>query len=139
MRHSRNLSLVLTFAPLAAAAALALTGCKPKMEPAATPAPSAMAPMAAEAPAATPPAPPAETAGQIGVAACDEYLDKWENCLATKVTGDARDQVRVALDASRDAWKRAAATPDGKAGLTAACEQAADLAKMQVSAYGCTW
>lgn len=117
---------------------VAAVGCQAKHEAAA---PAAQAPAAAPAPAAT--TPPAAavgaTAGEIGVAACDEYLNKWETCLATKVTGDAREQVKVALDASRDAWKRAAATPEGKVGLTAGCEQAAELAKMQVAAYGCTW
>jgi hypothetical protein len=110
-------------------------GCQSKTEPASS-APSAatdskMAPMAFTAPPAT--------GGVIGVAACDEYLNKWESCLATKITGDAREQVKVALDATRDAWKRAVATPEGKAGLATACEQAAELAKMQVSAYGCSW
>lgn len=115
---------------LAFAAVVVASGCKSRVEPAAP------APVATEAPATTP---PAATAGVIGVAACDEYLDKWERCLATKVTGDAREQVKVALDATRDAWKRAVATPEGKAGLDAACKSAAELAAMQVSAYGCSW
>ena len=110
-------------------------GCQSKTE-SASPAPSAASESKTAPTAST--APPA-TAGVIGVAACDEYLNKWETCLATKVTGDAREQVKVALDATRDAWKRAVATPEGKAGLAAACEQAAELAKMQVAAYGCSW
>lgn len=125
MRHSVLLALALVTA----------IGCQSKTEPASS-APSAataskVTPMASTAPAAT--------GGEIGVAACDEYLTQWETCLATKVTGDAREQVKVALDAARDAWKRAAATPEGKAGLAAACQQAVELGKMQVSAYGCTW
>jgi hypothetical protein len=47
--------------------------------------------------------------------------------------------VKVALDATREAWKRAAATPEGKAGLATACREAAELASMQVAAYGCSW
>jgi hypothetical protein len=81
----------------------------------------------------------ATTAGEIGVAECDDYLRKWEACLGSKVTGAAHDQVKVALDATRDGWKRAAETPEGKAGLAAACKDAADLARSQVTAYGCTW
>jgi hypothetical protein len=127
MRHPMLLAAVLI-------ALVAVVGCQSKAE-SASPAPAAtsseMAPKASTAPPAA--------GGEIGVAACDEYLDKWETCLATKVTGDAREQVKVALDASRDGWKRAAATPEGKAGLAAACQQAVELAKMQVAAYGCTW
>ena len=114
-------------------------GCQSKTEPAssapAAPAASTTAPMASTAP----PASGRVSGAIIGVTACDDYLNKWETCLATKVTGDVREQVRVALDATRDAWKRAAETPEGKAGLAAACQDAAELAKMQVSAYGCSW
>ncbi len=114
-------------------------GCQSKTEPA-SPAPSvATASKTAPIDSTAPPAAGPVTGAVIGVAACDEYLNKWETCLATKVTGEAREQVKVALDATRDAWKRAAATPEGKAGLAAACEQAAELAKMQVTAYGCSW
>ena len=112
---------------------IAAVGCQAKTENA--------APAATTAQAATPVAstPPAAAPGETGVAECDDYLRKWDACLATKVTGDAREQVKVALDATREAWKRAAATAEGKAGLAAACREATELAKMQVSAYGCAW
>lgn len=112
---------------------IAAVGCQAKTENA--------APAATTAQAATPVAstPPAAAPGETGVAECDDYLRKWDACLATKVTGDAREQVKVALDATREAWKRAMATPEGKAGLAAACREATELAKMQVAAYGCSW
>jgi hypothetical protein len=127
MRHPLPFAAVLI-------ALVTAVGCQSKTE-SASPAPAATSSETAPKASAAPPA----AGGEIGVAACDEYLDKWETCLATKVTGDAREQVKVALDASRDGWKRAAATPEGKAGLAAACQQAVELAKMQVAAYGCTW
>ena len=112
---------------------IAAVGCQAKTENA--------APAATTAQAATPVAstPPAAAPGETGVAECDDYLRQWEACLATKVTGDAREQVKVALDATREAWKRAMATPEGKAGLASACREATELAKMQVAAYGCSW
>ncbi len=125
MRNGLCLSLALL--------AVVAAGCQSRTEPASGAAPAANA---AAAPASN--ASPA-TAGVIGVAACDEYLTKWENCIATKVSADAREQVKVALDATREGWKRAALTAEGKAGLEAACKSAADLAAMQVSAYGCSW
>lgn len=112
---------------------VAAAGCQPKTE--AVPPQPAPAPPAAPAAVATTPAAP----GEIGVAECDDYLRKWEACLGSKVTGAAHDQVKVALDATRDGWQRAAETPEGKAGLAAACKDAADLARSQVTAYGCTW
>ena len=112
---------------------IAAVGCQAKTENA--------APAATTAQAATPVAstPPAAAPGETGVAECDDYLRKWDACLATKVTGDAREQVKVALDATREAWKRAMATPEGKAGLASACREATELAKMQVAASGCSW
>ncbi len=109
---------------------IAALGCQSKSETAAPAAP-ATTPVASTTPVAAP--------GETGVAECDDYLRKWDACLATKVSGEAREQVKVALDATRDAWKRAIATPEGKAGLAAACREATEIAKMQVSAYGCSW
>lgn len=111
---------------------VAAVGCQSKTEPAKSSEPVSP-PATATAPA------PAVAPGETGVAECDDYLRKWDACLATKITGDAREQVKVALDATREGWKRAAATPETKAGLAAACREAAELASMQVSAYGCTW
>lgn len=117
---------------------VAALGCQSKSETAA-PAASPEASPAASAPAPTATTPPAAAPGEIGVAECDDYLRKWDACLATHVTGEAREQVKVALDATREAWKRAIATPDAKAGLATACREATELARMQVAAYGCSW
>ena len=124
MRHT------FLFALIAVAA-----GCQSKSEPAAVskPAPPVAASATAPAPA------PAPAPGEIGVAECDDYLRKWEACLATKITGEAQEQVKVALDATRESWKRTAAKPEMKVSLAAACKEAAELASMQVAAYGCTW
>jgi hypothetical protein len=130
MRHTILFALV-----------VAAVGCQSRTEPAerSKPAESATASAPVSAPAtATAPA-PAAAPDEIGVAECDDYLRKWDACLATKITGETHEQVKVALDATREGWKRAAATPEGKAGLAAACREAAELARMQVSAYGCSW
>jgi hypothetical protein len=131
---------------LAVVTLIALTAgfaCKAKSEPAA-PAPTApaaapSAPASTSATAPTPAPAAAAAAGEIGVPECDDYLQKWESCITTKITGEAKEQVKVALDATREGWKRTAAIPEGKTGLAAACREAAELAKMQVSAYGCSW
>lgn len=121
----------------------AAVGCQAKSETAATSQVSERSqpsqPSQPAAPAPSTPAPPTAAPGETGVAECDDYLRKWDACLATKITGEAHEQVKVALDATREGWKRTAATPEGKSGLAAACREAAELAKMQVSAYGCAW
>ncbi|MGE0640819.1 MAG: hypothetical protein AB7G12_16785 [Thermoanaerobaculia bacterium] len=128
MRHAALFALL--------AMTMSTAACKQHAEPAgshepSTPATTAATPSATTAPSAAP--------GAIGVTECDEFLRKWESCLATKVPEEAREQVKVALDATRDSWKRAAATPNGMSGLAEACKSASELAEMQVAAYGCTW
>jgi hypothetical protein len=39
----------------------------------------------------------------------------------------------------RTAWKQAAATPQGKAGLAQGCKMALDNAKTSMGSYGCSW
>ena len=115
---------------------IAAAGCQSKSEsapPAATAAPAAATAPASATPVAT------AAPGEIGIAECDDYIRKWESCLATKITGEVKEQTRVALDATREGWKRMAATPDGRAALDAACKEAVELGRMQVAAHGCTW
>lgn len=127
-------------------AALALTACK-KEEPAATtsePAPAPAAPAttapapAPATPAPTPTEPVASSTGDIGVAECDDFLAKYEACLSDKVPEAARATLQQSLNATRDGWRQAAATPAGRDGLKTACEQARTAARPSLQTYGCT-
>ena len=51
----------------------------------------------------------------------------------------ARATVNQSVDQTRDQWKRAAATPEGKAALASGCAQATAMAKQSMAAYGCQW
>lgn len=61
----------------------------------------------------------------IGVAECDEYLTKMEACMG-KMPAEAKAVQEAAFKQSRDAWKQAAATPQGKEGLKTGCKAALD-------------
>lgn len=94
--------------------------------------------------AATPAASPASTTtastgGDIGVAACDEFLKKYEACVSGKVPAAAQATFKTSLDTWRSSWKKLAETPQGKAGLETACKSALDQAKTSLASYGCTW
>ena len=94
--------------------------------------------------AATPAATPAATAttpstGKIGVPECDDYLAKVEACVSSKVPEAQRPGYKAAMDANRKAWQQAASTPQGKAGLAAACKQATEAARKAYKAYNCTF
>jgi hypothetical protein len=77
------------------------------------------------------------TGDKIGVPECDDYIAKYEACVNGKVPEMARAQFSSAMKTARDAWRQAASTPQGKAGLAAACKQAAEQAKTSMKPYGC--
>jgi hypothetical protein len=77
--------------------------------------------------------------GDFGVPECDSYMKKYLGCIESKVPEAARATMKQALDQSKAAWKAAASTPQGKAGLVQACTQAEAAAKAATAAYGCQW
>ena len=60
-------------------------------------------------------------------------------CIDSKVPEAGRTMLKQGLDQTKAAWKQAAATPQGKAGLAQACVQAEASAKQAMGAYGCAW
>jgi hypothetical protein len=101
------------------------------------PADTATAAPAASQPAATAAATVAD--GDFGVPECDSYMKKYVACIEDKIPEAARTTFKQGLDQSKAAWKQAASTPEGKAGLVQACTQAEAAAKTATAAYGCQW
>jgi hypothetical protein len=81
----------------------------------------------------------APSADKIGVPECDDYIAKYEACINSKVPENLRATYKGAFDSARKAWRDAAATPQGKAGLATACKAAQDNAKTTLSSFGCSW
>ena len=99
-------------------------------------APPAAASSATPAASATPASTTASTG--FGVAECDDYVKKYLACI-DKLAPGVQAQARQALDQSRDAWKQAASTDAGRAGLATACKAASDAAGTALRAQGCAW
>lgn len=68
-----------------------------------------------------------EAAG-IGVAECDAYIAKYEACIG-KMGAMAKAAAEPGFKAQRDAFKQAAATPEGKAALATQCKASMDAIK----------
>jgi hypothetical protein len=84
---------------------------------------------------------PAEGGGgadKIGVAECDEYIEKYTKCIDTKMPEASRQQMKDAMTQSAKAWKDAAAGP-GKDALATSCKTALDAAKQATASMGCEW
>lgn len=78
------------------------------------------------------------TAPPIGIAACDEYVERFKRCMMDKVPEPARAGMQQALDATVKGWKDAAAGPNAAA-LESSCRMANDAARQAMSAMGCEW
>ena len=126
---------------LVSALALGMFACGGGEKSAPPPAQSAAAPAAAAPAGGAPPSSSAAStaSAEFGVPECDDYLAKYLACVDSKVPEAARAMVRQQLDQTKTAWKQAASTPQGKAGLAMGCKQALDAAKTSMAAYGCSW
>ena len=125
-------------AVLALGLSLVLAACQqqsapPTVTPAAVPAATPAATRGA-APAAA----PAATASSIGIAECDDYLNKYQACVESKVPAGTRAALIQSLDQTRAAWRTTLAVPGGKESLATACKQMRDATRASMSAYGCS-
>ena len=81
--------------------------------------------------------------GPTGIAACDQYLQKYQSCLQAKVPEEAREAMTEAFEAQRDAWVQSAEAASGNdevsAQLAKNCKEALDAAKVPMEQYGCEW
>ena len=123
-------------AVLALGLSLVLAACQQQS------APTASTPAAAATPAATrdaaPAATPAATASSIGIAECDDYLNKYQACVESKVPEGTRAALISSLDQTRAAWRTTLGVPGGKESLAAACKQMRDATRASMGAYGCS-
>lgn len=91
-----------------------------------------------EAPKTEAPKTEAPAGEKVGVAECDEYLDKLEACITGGTVPEAsRSMIKSSLDTNRKQWKDLAANPQTKPSLTTACKTALDTAKKSYT-Y-CKW
>ena len=90
-------------------------------------------------PATTTTTPATTTASgtKIGVAECDDFLDKYEACVTGKVPAEGRAQWNAALTQWRTQWKQLADNPQTRSSLAAACKMAADQSRQSMKPYGC--
>jgi hypothetical protein len=79
------------------------------------------------------------SSGEIGIAACDEYIEKSQACFnsSDQVSEEQKEAVEQAFDATVDGWKAMAENSDQKASLETACQSALDSIEQSMGALGC--
>ena len=127
---------LLIFAVLCAAI---LIGCSKTetMENSNTAAGNSNKTMAASTPATTTTATTADE--KIGVPECDDFIAKYDACVSSKVPEMARAQYKNTIAEWRKQWKKQTENPTTKAGLAAACKQAAEQQTAALKALGCSF
>ncbi|MGE3691962.1 MAG: hypothetical protein AB7F98_11340 [Novosphingobium sp.] len=71
----------------------------------------------------------------VGVAECDDYMNKVMACIDSKVPEAQRAMVKQSVEQAKQQW---AAIPD-KGALATACKAATDQAKTTFAAWGCSF
>lgn len=79
------------------------------------------------------------TGAGIGVATCDEFMEKYVRCMQGKIPPASRATFRSSVERWQNSWRELAKTSEGRAGLTAVCGQAYQQAKESTASYGCAW
>jgi uncharacterized membrane protein len=81
----------------------------------------------------------AASAQGTGIAACDEFLTKYDACVGSKVPEAQRATFKTQIDQTRKAWVDMAKNPSTKAAMEATCKQTMDATKASLTAYGCSF
>lgn len=82
---------------------------------------------------------PGLSAQTIGIAACDDFLKKYEACVTSKVPAAQQATFQGQFDQMCKAWSDAAKNPSAKVNLEGACKQSAEQVKTVMSGFGCTF
>jgi hypothetical protein len=74
-----------------------------------------------------------------GVAACDDFLKKYEACITGKVPAAQRTTFQGQLEQTRKTWSDLAKNPGAKAALEANCKQTVEQMKTALKGFGCAF
>jgi hypothetical protein len=77
----------------------------------------------------------ASHAQSTGIAACDDFLTKYDACVVSKVPEAQRAMYKTQIDQTRKAWVDMARN----ASVKATCKQTMDATKASLTAYGCSF
>lgn len=85
----------------------------------------------------------ADSDSATGIASCDQYIKKYEDCLGSKIPEEARGAMTEAFKAQRDAWRQSAEAAKGNQDmveqLSKNCVEAMTAARAPMQQYGCDW
>jgi hypothetical protein len=81
----------------------------------------------------------AAQAQSTGIAACDDFLTKYDTCVSSKIPAEQQAMYKTQIDQTRKAWLDLAKNPSTKATMEASCKQTMDATKASLTAFGCSF
>lgn len=78
-------------------------------------------------------------AQSTGVAACDDFLEKYTTCVTSKLPAAAQGTYKAQLDQTRKMWLDMAKNPGAKSAMEASCKQTMNTMKTALASYGCSF
>jgi len=78
-------------------------------------------------------------AQSTGIAACDDFLTKYDACVVSKVPEAQRAMYKTQIDQTRKAWVDMAKNPSAKATMESTCKQTLDATKASLTSFGCSF
>ena len=78
-------------------------------------------------------------AQSTGIAACDDFLQKYDTCVTSKLPEAQRATYKAQLDQTRKMWLDMAKNPSAKSTMEGTCKQTMDAIKASLQSAGCSF
>ena len=78
-------------------------------------------------------------AQNTGIAACDDFLTKYDTCVTSKLPEAQRATYKAQLDQTRKTWLDMAKNPSTKPAMEQSCKQTMDAMKASLQSFGCSF
>jgi hypothetical protein len=78
-------------------------------------------------------------AESTGIAACDDFLQKYDSCVTSKLPEAQRATYKAQLDQTRKTWVDMAKNPSTKSSMEGTCKQTMDAIKASLQSFGCSF
>ena len=78
-------------------------------------------------------------AQSTGIAACDDFLQKYDTCVTSKLPEAQRATYKAQLDQTRKMWIDMAKNPSAKSTMEGTCKQTTDAIKASLQSFGCAF
>lgn len=78
-------------------------------------------------------------AQSTGIAACDDFLQKYDTCVTSKLPEAQRATYKAQLDQTRKMWVDMAKNPSTKPAMEGSCKQTMEAIKASLQSFGCSF